>query len=183
MSMPIKVSNIDITDGSSMLSPYFLWKSHNGNPPMYGGTQNSAGYQSLTVDWQNIFNGELSASFTAKAEKCCIELVVYYSKTTSSFRYIYGRLCANANVGTYDGNEFTDHYDTGGQHTERVFSAPYYTHKEILHKTWILTDLNIGQTYNIHPQMRSSGSTGISLSSGGTIADCILRGFYLPEGS
>jgi hypothetical protein len=181
IQIPCKVSNIDITDGSSILSPYFLWKSHDGDPPYYG-TQNSAAYQNITSAWQNIFNSALSASFTAKADKCCIELVIYYTKTTSSFRYIYGRLCANANVGTYDGNEFTDHYDTGGQHTERVFSAPYYTHKEVLHKTWILTDLNIGQTYYIHPQLRSSGSN-IAIQAGGTMADCILRGFYLPEGS
>jgi hypothetical protein len=180
MSIPTKVSNIDITDGSSMLSPYFLWKVHDGDPSSYGETQNSSSYQTLNTAWQNIFNNALSASFTAKAEKCCIELVIYYSKTTSSFRYIYGRLSANASsVGT---DEFTKYYNTGGQHTERVFSAPYYTHKEVIHKTWTLTGLVIGQTYNIYPQMKGSGSS-IAIQSGGTIADCILRAFYLPEGS
>lgn len=175
MSIPSKVSNINISDGTSLLSPYFFWKSHQGDPSEYS-NQNYGSYESLTTSYSNIFNSALSASFTALADKCCIELVIYYSKTTSSFRYIYGRLSAGY------GTEFTDHYSTGGQHTERIFSAPYGTHKEVIHKTWILTDLNIGQTYEFQPQMKGSGS-GIAIQAGGTIVDCILRGFYLPEGS
>ena len=110
MSIPSKVSNINITDGTSLLSPYFFWKSHNGDPSEYS-NQNYGSYESLTTSYSNIFNSALSASFTALADKCCIELVIYYSKTTSSFRYIYGRLSAGYET------EFTDHYSTGGQHT------------------------------------------------------------------
>ena len=168
---PTTATNLDLTDTSNIISPYFL---HDVYDP------SSTTGQSLTTSYVQIFSGNLKNTFTAKATSCCIEIIVM-SYTLSANRWLYLQLADNKgtewSAGSYSDGGGTG---TGTRDTQRLVHYPDETDRQIVIQTWYLQGLTIGNTYTINPQAKTSSTTN-QLWTGGIWPACICRGYYLPS--
>ena len=157
--------NLDVT-GS--IYPYFI---HNIYDP------SSQGSVYLTTSYADIFSNNLDGSFVAKQSTCCIELLSYGWGTN---RWIYLRLVDSSNTEWSSGAN-KGGYGTGTRNTERLISYHDESDRQPVYQSWILTGLNIGTTYTVSPQSKSS-TTSTYLVVGGSYPATILRGYYFDGG-
>ena len=106
-----------------------------------------------------------------------VELLTF-NYTSTANRWVYFRLVdAGGNefsVGTNNGG-----YMTGTRDTERTIHYADETDKQPVMVNWLLTGLTIGNTYQITPQTKTSGTANY-VAAGGSYPLCCLRAYYLP---
>ena len=167
---PTRATYLDLSSALNITSPYCF---HN----VYGTA--STDFDSLTTSYAaGSILGALGTSITAKQTALCVEVIVY-NYAISSNRDTDMRLVDKSgsewSVGISEGGA-----GTGTIQTAREVHRADETDRQIVHQTWSITGLTIGNTYTFNPQARTSATSNF-LAAGGSYPDAFFRGYYLPS--
>ena len=164
------VTYLDLSSTTNITSPYCFHK-------IYGTA--STDFDSLTTSYAaGSILGALGASIVAKQTALCVEVIVY-NYAISSNRDTDMRLVDKGgsewSVGITEGGA-----GTGTIQTAREVHRADETDRQIVHQTWSITGLTIGNTYTFNPQAKTSATSNY-LAAGGSYPDAFFRGYYLPS--
>ena len=164
------VTYLDLSSTTNITSPYCFHK-------IYGTA--STDFDSLTTSYAaGSILGALGASIVAKQTALCVEVIVY-NYAISSNRDTDMRLVDKGgsewSVGITEGGA-----GTGTIQTAREVHRADETDRQIVHQTWSITGLTIGNTYTFNPQAKTSATSNF-LAAGGSYPDAFFRGYYLPS--
>ena len=148
-------------------SPYFYHKTYDPS---------STDFDSLSTSYQALLYANVSGLIVAETESIVVELITY-NYTSSSNKWFYLRLVDTG------GSEFSVGINNGGngtgtRNTTRNVHYADETDKQPVMVTWKLEGLTIGNTYNLAPQVKTSGTFNYAVA-GGYYLPTILRAYKL----